>query len=110
MGYNSPVKNNALDGRWHVGAKRFGFYEVAPVDATARDNKYLHAVLLDYGKGKNPAYDPSQVLRDYVVQVDAKNPDLFLGKAYAALGPLRIPTNFFILERFRVGLTAYVKR
>ena len=27
-----------------------------------------------------------------------------------AFGPLRIPTNFFILERFRVGLTDYVKR
>ena len=60
--------------------------------------------------GGNPALDPTQVLRDYVVQVDPKNPDLFLGKAYGAFGPLRIPTNFFILERFRVGLTDYVKR
>lgn len=110
MGYNSPVKNNALDGRWHVAPKKFGYYEVYPVDPTSADNKYLHAVLLNYGKGKNPAYDPSQVLRDYVVQVDAKNPNLFLGKAYGAFGPLRIPTNFFILERFRVGLTDYVKR
>ncbi len=110
MGYNRPVGRNALDGRWNVVDKRFGYYEVAPVDATARDNKYLHAVLLNYGKGKNPAYDPSQVLRDYVVQVDKRNPDLLLGKAYAAFGPVRIPTNFFILERFRVGLTEYVKR
>ncbi len=110
MGYNSPVARNALDGRWHVAPKKFGYYEVAPVDPTSTDNKYLHAVLLDYGKGKNPVYDPSQVLRDYVVQVDAMNPNLFLGKAYGAFGPLRIPTNFFILERFRVGLTDYVKR
>jgi hypothetical protein len=110
MGYNKPVARNALDGRWKVAEKPFGYYEVAPVDPTSRDNKYLHSVLLDYGKGKNPAYDPSQVLRDYVVQVDATNPNLFLGKAYGAFGPLRIPTNFFILERFRVGLTDYVKR
>jgi hypothetical protein len=110
IGYNSPTKNNALDGRWHVAAKRFGFYEVDHVDPTARDNKYLHAVLLDYGKGDNPTFDPTQVLRDYVVQVDANNPDLFLGKAYGAFGPLRIPTNFFILERFRVGLTDYATR
>lgn len=110
MGYNSPVKNNALDGRWHVASKRFGFYTVAPVDATAKDNKYLHAVLLDYGKGGNRALDPTGLLCDYVVQVDKHNPDLFLGKAYGALGPLRIPTNFFILERFRVGLTDYAKR
>jgi hypothetical protein len=110
IGYNSPVKNNALDGRWHVAPKRFGFYEVAPVDATAHDNKYLHAVLLDYGKGDNPLYDPSRLLRDYLVQVDRNNPDLFLGKAYGALGPLRLPTNFFILERFRIGLTDYATR
>ena len=111
MGYNSPVQNNALDGRWHVAEKKFGYYEVLPVDPTARDNKYLHAVLLDYGKGKNPTFDPSQVLRDYLVQVDPNNPNLYLGKADAAVGPLRIPTmNFFILERFRTGLTDYVKR
>lgn len=110
MGYNSPTKNNALDGRWHVATKRFGFYEVDYVDATAYDNKYLHAVLLDYGKGNNAALDPTRVLRDYVIQVDKNNPDLFLGKAYSAFGPVRMPTNFFILERFRVGLTDYAKR
>lgn len=102
MGYNSPVdSSNALDGRWHVKAKRFGFYEVAPVDPTARDNRYLHALLLDYGKGDNPIYDPSRLLRDYLVQVDPANPDLYLGKAYGAIGPARIATNFFILERHR---------
>ena len=110
MGYNRAVKNNVLDGRWHVADKRFGFYEVAPVDATAKDNKYLHAVLLNYGKGGNKVYDPTSVLRDYVVQVDRKNPDLFLGKAYGALGPQRIPLNFFILERHAVGLTDYERR
>jgi hypothetical protein len=110
MGYNSAVKNNALDGRWHVSPKRYGFYEVYNVDPTARDNRYLHAVLLDYGKGGNKVYDPTSLLRDYVIQVDPKNPDLFLGKAYGAIGPLRIPTNFFILERLRVGLTDYATR
>src|SRR5258706_8388731 len=40
MGYNSAVKNNVLDGRWHVASKRFGFYETAPVDPTPRGNKY----------------------------------------------------------------------
>ena len=115
MGYNIPVVCNVLDGRWHLkpsdqNPKRFGFYEVAPVDATARDNAYLHAVLLNYGKGGNKRFDPSSGLRDYVVQVDAANPDLYLGKAYYAIGPARIATNFFILERHRVGLTQYVRR
>ncbi len=115
MGYNCPVVQNVLDGRWHAkpedGApKRFGFYEVAAVDATARDNTYLHAVLLDYGKGGNPPLDPTQNLRDYVIQVDPENPDLFLGKAYYAIGPARLATNFFILERHRRGLTDYARR
>lgn len=108
MGYNSPVGRNALDGRWNIAAKRFGFYEVAPVDPTARDNYYLHAVLLDYGKGGNKPLDITGGLRDYVVQLDT---DLFLGKAYYALGPARIGAlNFFILERHRTGLTDYAKR
>jgi len=110
MGYNSPVAMNVLDGRWHVAPKRFGFYEVYRVDPTARDNHYLHAVLLDYGRGGNKPYDPTSGLRDYLVQVDPANPDLFLGKAYFALGPMRIRTNFFILERHRRGLTDYARR
>ena len=114
MGYNIPVARNALDGRWHLKPsdsepKRFGFFEVAPVDPTARDNEYLHAVLLDYGKGGNAKLDPTAGLRDYLVQVDANNPDLYLGKAYYAVGPARLATNFFILERHRVGLTDYVR-
>lgn len=115
MGYNSPVVQNVLDGRWRTlpsdtAPKRFGFYEVAPVDATRRDNAYLHAVLLDYGRGGNKPWDPTSGLRDYLVQVDPANPDLFLGKAYYALGPLRVHSNYFILERFRRGLTDYARR
>jgi hypothetical protein len=115
MGYNCPVVQNVLDGRWHTrpsdtAPKRFGFYEVAAVDPTRRDNVYLHALLLDYGRGGNKPWDPTSGLRDYVVQVDAANPDLFLGKAYYALGPLRVHSNFFILERHRRGLTDFASR
>ena len=112
MGYNSPVdSSNALDGRWNIKPKKFGFYETYPVDATARDNEYLHALLLDYGKGGNKPYDITRGLRDYLVQVYPDNPDLLLGKAYYALGPTRIGgLNFFILERHRRGLTDYASR
>jgi hypothetical protein len=115
MGYNSPVVQNVLDGRWRTtpsdtAPRRFGFYEVAPVDPTRRDNAYLHALLLDYGRGGNRRWDPTRGLRDYVVQVDPGNPDLLLGKAYYALGPLRVHSNYFILERFRRGLTDYARR
>ncbi len=115
MGYNCPVVQNVLDGRWRTkpsdtAPKRFGYYEVAPVDATRRDNYYLHAVLLDYGRGGNQPWDPTSGLRDYLVQVDPANPDLLLGKAYYALGPARLRSNFFILERHRRGLTDYASR
>ena len=116
MGYNCPIVQNVLDGRWHAkptdtAPKRFGFYEVTPVDATSRDNNYLHAVLLDYGKGGNSRWNVARGLRDYVVQVDANNPDLLLGKAYYAVGPGRLGgLNFFILERFRRGLTDFASR
>ncbi|KAB2892623.1 MAG: hypothetical protein F9K40_18085 [Kofleriaceae bacterium] len=106
-GYNCPVEQNGLREPWiarpdDANPRRFGFYTVSPVDPTARDNRYLHALLLDYGKGKNPRLDPSAGLRDYLVQVDARDPDVLLGKAYYAAGPLRLPTfSFFILERHR---------
>jgi hypothetical protein len=102
-GYNIPVRQNGLEAPWTyknpAHPKRFGFFRVASVDSTARDNAYLHAVLLDYGKGNNPPLDPSAVLRDYLVRVDKRSDELLLGKAYLALGPTRVPCGYFVLER-----------
>jgi hypothetical protein len=105
-GYNCPVVQDGLARPWLTrpddsAPKRFGFYRIAAVDPSARDNAYLHALLLDYSKGKNKPWDPSRGLRDYLVQVDPDNRDLFLGKAYYAVGPIRVATSFFILERHR---------
>ncbi len=101
FGYNRPVKQNRPTSAWHLGDRRFGWYRVAPVDPTARDNTYLHAALLDYGRGENPLWDPSRGLRDYLVQVEAGDRDLYLGKAFYAVGPARLPLSFFVLERLR---------
>ena len=115
-GYNSPVVQDGVDRPWRLKPsddhpRRFGFYRVHPVDAAARDNLYLHALLLDYGKGDNPRLDPTAGLRDYLVQVDRDDPDLMLGKAYYALGPLRVPTfSFFVLDRHRRGVTELARR
>jgi hypothetical protein len=100
-GYNRPVQQNRDDAPWHPGERRFGWYRVAPVDPTARDNAYLHAALLDYGRGENPLWDPSRGLRDYLVQVEPGDRDLYLGKAFYAVGPARMPLSFFVLERLR---------
>lgn len=109
-GYNSPARQNGIRKPWlgkptDENPKRFGFYRVVDVDPTSRDNAYLHTVLLDYGRGGNKPWDQTSKIRDYLVRVDPGNDDLFLGKAYIALGPLRVATNFFILERHRRGLS-----
>lgn len=105
-GYNCPVVQNRLEEPWvarpdHDRPRRFGYYRVTAVDPTARDNAYLHAVLLDYGAGGHVRLDPARGLRDYLVQVDPASPDLYLGKAYYALGPVRVGVSFFVLERYR---------
>jgi len=110
FGYNTPVRQNGIRKPWLAKPsderpKRFGFYRVVDVDPTSRDNTCLHSVLLDYGRGGNKPWDPTRQIRDYLVRVDPGNDDLFLGKAYVALGPLRVCTNFFILERHRRGLS-----
>ncbi|HWN69094.1 MAG TPA: hypothetical protein VNM90_15755 [Haliangium sp.] len=105
-GYNCAVVQNPVEEPW-IGRPdparpdRFGYFHVAAVDPTARDNAYLHAVLLDYGRDGNASLDPTRGLRDYLVQADPAQPDLFLGKAYYALGPARLGVSFFVLERYR---------
>jgi hypothetical protein len=106
MGYNVRAKQNGPQGPWAAKldggqAKRFGFYTVGLVGPEALDNAYLHALLLDYGKGGNPRFDVTRGLRDYVVRIDPDSDDLLLGKAYMATGSLRLPLGYFLIERFR---------
>lgn len=104
-GYNVLVRQNWLDDP-HVAKpneetpKRHGFYVVSAVNPGAKDNKHPHALLLNYGIGRNWQYNPERVIRDYLVRVDPGNPDLFLGKAYLAIGPLRVFSNYFVLDRY----------
>ena len=104
FGYNVKIKPNGLADPWidvvkNGKAVRHGFFDVYPVDSGGTDNLYPNAVLLNYASEKNPLWDPSRVLRDYLVQVEPENPDLYLGKAYVALGPKRVFVSFFVLER-----------
>lgn len=105
-GYNTPVRQNAFDAPHlalpnELTPRRFGYYLVTPGRPHGRDNQHPHALMLDYSRGpQNPVWDPSNALRDYLVQVDPNNPDLFLGKAYGALGPVRVFLSYFILQRY----------
>jgi hypothetical protein len=104
VGYNTPARQDGLSHGWSARPddehpKRFAFYRVLPVDPEGRDNRYLHALLLDYGQGNNPPSDPSRFIRDYLVRLEEGTDELLLGKAYLALGRARIYSNFFLLQR-----------
>lgn len=105
-GYNVPVVQDGPARAWsarpsEADPKRFGYFRVDRVDPIRRDNAYLHALLLDYGRGGNSLLDVTRGLRDYVVRVEPGSDELLLGKAYYAVGPARVPAGFFLLERRR---------
>ncbi len=98
-GCNTPVKQNGVEAEWlekpsAEAPKRYGFFSVGPAS-----DRHPNGLLLDYSQGHNSFWQPARFLRDYVVRVDPESDDLLLGKAYLALGPLRVPVCFFLLER-----------
>jgi hypothetical protein len=102
-GYNVPVIQDGLHRAWtnkhgETAPKRFGFFEVLP-GSTEAALRHPNALLHDYGRGGNPFYDGTRFLRDYVVQVDPDNEDLYLGRAYLSIGRFVVPSNFFLLDR-----------
>ena len=109
-GYNLFVKNprGGPDAPWEPKARgaRHGFYDVVPTHTHSRYDDYPNAVLLDYGSGRNAKLNPEARIRDFLVQVDPDNPDIYLGKAYLDLGLGRAFSNFFVLERLRPAPTA----
>jgi hypothetical protein len=99
FGYNRRVEQDGLDGQWSSRSERFGFFEVREVDPQARDNLYLQALLLDYGAGHNQWFDPSRLLRDYLVRDEQGSDDLLVGRAFLTIGSLRPSPTYFVLER-----------
>jgi hypothetical protein len=105
IGYNVLVAQNSQTEPWvalpdDISPKRHGFFKVYPAEFSPHHRLYPHALLLDYGKGGNPFYDPSKVLRDYLVQPFEDNNDLYLGKAYAYILGREIFVGYFVIERY----------
>ena len=63
------------------------------------DNRYLDALLLDYGATPCPSAGSPARLRDYLVRVEPGSDDLLLGQADLAIGSGRITVGWFALER-----------
>jgi hypothetical protein len=101
-GYNLFCDRKAPADQWIAlpnpnTPRRHGFYDVyVPKGKLAR---FDNAVLIDYGVPENHNFNPERLIRDYLVQVDPDNHDLFLGNAFLHIGPLKINSNFFILGR-----------
>ena len=104
-GYNIKVQPNSLDEPWIPlpaldQPRRYAFYDVTPVERSSVDNLYPDALFLNYGRStRNPRFGVERLLRDYLMQPDAGNPNLLLGKAYFAFGSQRVFSNFFVIER-----------
>lgn len=108
-GYNIPQYQNSIDEPWRCkpvdhNPKRFGFFSVKVVRPEMKENKEPGALILDYADGKNFPWEGS-FLRDYVKKVDRDNDDLYVGKAYVALGSLRVFPSIFIIQRNRPAPT-----
>jgi hypothetical protein len=106
LGYNVSVVGSDLTSPWTERAQRDGRREwarftVTPVDAAATDNRYLNALLLDYGAVQTPEAGLARRLRDYLVQVSRGSDELLLGHAFLAVANLRIPVGWFALERLQ---------
>jgi hypothetical protein len=101
-GYNIKISRGGLSDAWAAkggGAlERFGFYRVHAPGAGDRLGRYAQALFLDYREGdpRNSIFT-GDGLRDFVVSI---TPDLLLGKAYFALGPVTVVGGFFVAERW----------
>ncbi|UCD85126.1 MAG: hypothetical protein JSU92_02750 [Deltaproteobacteria bacterium] len=108
-GYNIQIYQGPIEEPWRCkpvdhNPRRMGFFSVKKVIPEGPENKEQDALILNYGDGKNLPWDGS-FLRDYLKQVDPNNNDLYLGKAYTAIGRARVMPSFFIIERDRKAPT-----
>jgi hypothetical protein len=106
FGCNTPVAQNGLAGEWLPRPsadqpRRYAFFRVEPASPDAQDQRQRRAVLLDYGRGGNRAYDVARILRDYLVRIEPGSDDLLLGKAYFVVAGARLASSFFLIERYR---------
>ena len=103
-GYNVSVAGSNLSSPWkdrrqRDGRREWARFTVAPVDPEAIDNRYLQALLLDYGGVATPEPGIAGRIRDYLVRVVPGSDELLLGQAFLAIGRARVPVGWFALER-----------
>lgn len=104
-GYNILIKQKGgHDKPWIPWTRngvplKHGFFKVHTAPPGSIDDKYPQAIFFDYAEGVNPWWHPGRRLKDYTVQVYPDDPTLLVGKAYFALGSLRIFGGHYLMRR-----------
>ena len=103
-GWNLRLEQTGLEGplvpRQRKGVDfHFGHFQVLPAAGYTLPRPLPQALILDYGRGGNPWFDPSNAIRDPIVAVHEGSAELLLGWTYLDLGALQVGTrSFFTLE------------
>lgn len=104
-GWNVRAQQRGLDATTLAKQKggqpwTFGHYHVVPAADRAPRIGKSRGLLIHYGLGTNPVFDPMRRVRDPIVAVNADRSDLLLGWSYVDLGLFSVGTpSFFTLER-----------
>ena len=104
-GWNVRIVQDGLDASWKPMTRRgkprtFGHFRVRQAGEQKVPDGCSRGLLLDYGAGLNPAFDPISALRDPLVAVNDGSSDLLLGWSYLAVAGTHVPTpSYFSLER-----------
>ena len=103
-GWNLRLEQTGLAGALVPLQKRghdfhFGHFHVAPAAGYRMPRPLPQALVLDYGRGGNPRFDPTNAIRDPIVAVHPGSAELLLGWTYLDLGAFRAGTpSYFTLE------------
>lgn len=105
-GWNVKLVQNGLDAPHEPKKKRdggpqtFGHYHVMPAASYQVPGGARQGLMLDYGLGGNPAWDPTGRMRDPLVAIHPGSVELLLGWSYIDLGVASLPTpSYFTLQR-----------
>jgi hypothetical protein len=103
-GWNLRLEQTGLEGPLVPKQRRgqdfhFGHFLVAPARDYAMPRALPQALVLDYGRGGNPRFDPTSAVRDPIVAIHPGSAELLLGWTYLDFGAFRAGTpSYFTLE------------
>jgi hypothetical protein len=102
-GYNVKMKQNKFKQPWEYKngkPQRFGWFDIITAYAFNKDLAlHPNAALLHYGLDERNTLFEGKMLRDYLVQVNKDDKDIYLGKAYNAVGKNLVMPSYFIIKR-----------